>query len=187
MSAAPNGLLRVAAFAACLAAGGCLVSETPLFDAGNARSKPLKAGQYSICSWSSDDPDEGECNPADISVDRSGLYKLSVEDDVVDARFRKVARGAWAAQFSEGGDETHYYFGAREDGVFTLTMMWCENLPATLRDGLAADGDVVVESDNKVCNVTSARAVVAAAKAYARGEVDGERIYLTFEREVAAQ
>ncbi len=187
MSAAPNGLLRITAIAACLAAGGCLVSETPLFDAGNARSKPLKAGQYSICSRSSEDPGEAECNPADVSVDRGGLYKLTVEDDVVEARFRKVARGAWAAQFSEGEDENHYYYGVREGGVFTLTMMWCENLPAALRDELVEDGDLVVENDNKVCNVSSARAVVAAAKAYARGEVEGARIYLTFEREAATQ
>jgi hypothetical protein len=187
MSASPNGLSRFVAVAALLAASGCLVSETPLFDAGNARSKPLKAGRYSVCSYSSDAPDDSECNPADVSVDRSGLYKLTVEDDVVEARFRKVARGAWAAQFAEDGEESHYYFGARKDGVFTLTMMWCENLPEELRNDLVDRGDLVVENDNKVCNISDARAVVAAARAYARGDVAGDSIYMTFLPENATE
>lgn len=165
-----KGLVKTAAIAAGFLLSGCLVSESPLFDASNAASTPLAAGLYDACSGSSAES-APDCNPMTIEVGADGLYTLAVEDDRIEARFHDLGAGDFAIQMTEGEDDDFmYYWGKLDNGAMKITLLWCSDLPRALVDKLVEDGSVEADKDYSTCTVKSAGAVIAAAKSYAAGE-----------------
>lgn len=165
-----KGLVKAVAIAAGFLLSGCLVSETPLFDASNATATPLAAGSYDACSGSAAEgvPD---CNPMTIEVGADGLYTLAVEDDRIGARFRDLGDGDYAIQMTEGDDDDFmYYWGKLDNGAMKITLLWCSDLPRALVGKLIEDGSVEADKDYSTCTVKSFGAVLAAAKSYAAGE-----------------
>jgi hypothetical protein len=163
-------LVRTAALAAGFLLTGCLVSETPLFDASNASATPLAAGVYDACSGSTDD-DTVECNPMTVELGEDGRYAFVVEDDRIDARFREIGDGDYALQMAESDDDSFmYYWGALDGDALTLTLLWCSDLPRALVDKLIEDGSIEADEDYSTCTVKTPGAVIAAAKSYAAGE-----------------
>lgn len=167
-----SALLRVSlAPVFLLALAGCFVSDAPLFNAGNASAIPLGAGDYDVCSGSTDD-EAVECNPMTVSVTADGLYSFAVEDDRMLARFLPIDEDDYAVQIDDGdGEEYQYYWGRKADDSVTLVMIWCEDLPRSLVDKLIEDGGVEADERYQTCTAKSASAVVVAAKAYIGGEV----------------
>jgi hypothetical protein len=170
-----RALLRLAPASAALLISGCLVSDTPFFNAGNAAARPLAAGDYIGCSGSTDN-DEVECNPMAISVTEDGLYSFAVENDRLLVRFAALDEDDYAVQFDDsdedGDDERYQYYWARKAGDgLRLVMIWCNDLPRALVDKLVEDGAVTTDEDYQTCTAQSASAVIVAAKSYAAGEV----------------
>lgn len=160
---------------AALAAGllaGCLVSETPVLDASNGRAAPLAEGKYRACE---NDDEAGDCNVFNITRSDDGAYTLASENEEPSTlRFRRIARGAYAVQTSEN-DGYGYYYGAGDAKAFSLTLMLCPDLPEQLRAKLIAKGDLSTDStDFETCTVNTVKGLVAAAKAYHRGQTTGE-------------
>lgn len=169
-----RGLVRAAAVAAGFLLSGCLVSETPLFDASNASATPLVAGVYDACSGSTDET-ETECNPMTVELGENGLYALGVEDDRIEARFHDLGDGDYAIQMAEADDDGFmYYWGSLEEGAMTITLLWCSDLPRALVDKLVKDGVVEADEDYTTCAVKTPGAVVTAAKSYAAGEAKSD-------------
>ncbi len=162
---------------------GCLISEEPLLDAANGHATPLDPGAYLMC------PVKGDANRADceqfmISHDDAGLYRFDKDgEDPIEMRFRRIGRRGFAAQSLEDNDDAYlYYYGAGKSQRFILTMMLCANLPAGKRTELIENGDLESDDDDfEACTVKSLRGLIAAAKAYHRGQAEGgEEIALEF-------
>lgn len=169
-----RGLVRAAAFAASFLLSGCLVSETPLFDASNASATPLAAGVYEACSGATDET-EVDCNPMTVELGEDGLYAFSVEDDRIEARFHDLGSGDFAIQMAEADDDGFmYYWGSFEAGAMTITLLWCSDLPRALVDRLVGEGSVEPGEDYTECTVKTPDAVIAAAKSYAAGEAKSD-------------
>ena len=165
--------IAAAGFAA-LGLGGCLVSEEPVLDAASGSARPLPPGDYVSCPL---DPEkDDDCQALSVADGGGGLYKMTADDeDPVGMRFRRVGRNAYAVQSDEGGDDYVYYYGAGDAKRFLLTMMMCSDLPASLRDGLIAAGDLETEDDDySTCTVKTLKGLTASAKAYYRGKVESE-------------
>ncbi len=167
---------------AALAAGllsGCLVSEEPVLDAATGKGRPFAQGQYTAC----DSETAEDCTLFAITRLDDGSYSLTAEDeDPAIFRFRRIARDAYAVQSAED-DGYAYYYGAGDSSGFSLTMMLCQDLPETLRAKLIAKNDLSTQDqDFEVCTVETMKGLVAAAKAYHRGQTTGEEnatIFLT--------
>lgn len=163
-------LFSVAAtLAATLMLSACLISDTPLLTAKNARALPIDPGSYDACQTS--ESADGDCKVMYVSRNAQGLYKFEISDEAEEgstlARFRSIGANVWAAQMWESGDESYHYFVAeKSSGGFSLSMIACEELPKALRDRLAASGDMEVDADATTCRAKSVKAVTAAAKAY---------------------
>lgn len=158
--------LGSAFFAAAMLAG-CLVSETPLLNDLNAPARPLDAGPHMSCQY--ENGEDGDCLPLDVSV-RGALYvfqPLEEGEDPTLARFRALSGGGFLVQMSgeEGGGYWYFYADRLKDGV-RLVMIDCENLPAKLRDRLAAKGALVVEDGGRSCVAKTLAGAEQAAKAY---------------------
>jgi hypothetical protein len=178
--------LPVAAALAATTLAGCLVSEEPLFDAGNAAATPLAAGRYEACSRS-DDGEAPECHPVTVELSKDGLYTFLVEDDRIEARMTSIGAEDYAVQLVDYGErDAQYYWARAAQGSFSLAMIWCPDLPKALVDRLIADGAVVADDDRSTCTARSAAAVILAAKAYAGGEASGDDDVVTL-RPSAAQ
>ena len=166
-----NAVIRkFAVLLAALALGGCLISEEPLLDANNGRGRPLVPGLFEACDYSEDDED-ADCKNVMVARDATGLYRLlpeaDPEDEALLVRFKRIARGAWLAQFRGEDDDDYFYFvGVAGESKFVLTMIQCEDLPAELRDKYVARGEMEVEDDYSVCMAKTLRAAKAAAKVY---------------------
>lgn len=169
-----RGLVRAAALAAGFLLSGCLVSETPLFEASNASATPLAAGVYESCSGSTDET-ETECNPMTVELGEDGLYAFGVEDDRIEARFHDLGDGDFAIQMTEGEDDGFmYYWGSLDDGAMTIALLWCSDLPRALVDKFVEEGSVEPDEDYTTCTVKTPDAVIAAAKSYAAGEAKSD-------------
>ena len=161
-------LVRSAIGLAGLLLSGCLISETPLFDASNASATPVAAGDYEACS-ESDGDDEQDCNAMKIELGEGGLYVFSVEDDRIEARFLELGGGDYALQMAEQGDDYLYYWANIDGDALSIVLLWCSDLPGALVDELAAKGLMEPDEDKSMCAVKSPDAVIAAANAYASG------------------
>ncbi len=154
-----------------VALSACLVSEAPLLDASNARGKPLKPGAYQSCPYEDGNPVD-ECAPLGISRD-GRLYRfqpLEEGEEPTFVRFRSLGAGGFLAQMWGEDDGGYWYFYAeKEKGALKMAMIACANLPAPLRDGLVASGDLALEDDGKTCVAKTLAGAEGAAKAY-RGE-----------------
>jgi hypothetical protein len=177
---------RIFALATTLAAplllSACLVSDTPLFTAKNARALPIEPASYDACSVEESGEKE-DCKVMHVSRNDQGLYKFTLpdENETTLARFKKIGMNAWAAQMWGEGDESYHYFVAERSGAeFSLSMIACDQLPEGLRDRYAANGGMEVGDGANVCTAKSVKAVIAAAKAYRGSEAaKEERLVLT--------
>jgi len=164
---------------------GCLVSEEPLLDASSGRAKPVRAGNYQMCSFSDGEPD-GECEMTAITIGPDRLYSMSESNGETNfLRFRKVGRRAYLVQLL-GEDESEgfvYYLANTRRNAFTLTMMNCPDLPAAFRDEFIASGSMETEENGAVCAVSALDAVVSAAKLYASENGPPQRYYIEFARQ----
>jgi hypothetical protein len=161
---------------------GCLVSEGPLFDRKSARSAPLSAGDYSICTREGDGAAE-DCTPVKISVEPGKLTVImSPEGDRVEARFARAGKGYVGQLMSADDEDAHYYYGAKSGGVFAMKMMWCKHAPQSLKDRLVAKGALALESDGEICRAISRDAVMEFAAAYSKGEVEKDGAEMRFIR-----
>ena len=159
---------------------GCLISEEPLLDEKSGRSAPLGEGPYLAC-----EQDEGDMDCDRVTVSRldDGAYAFDEEDGARTVlRFRRIAKGGYAVQLQED-DIYAYYYGAGGRDEFSLALMLCDALPVALRQKLISKGDLSSEDEAfDVCFVHSRSGLVAAAKAYHRGEAanaNDQRILLT--------
>ncbi len=169
-----KGLVRASVVVAGLLLSGCLVSETPLFDASSASATPLAAGAYEACSGSTDES-ETECNPMTVELGEGGLYAFGVEDDRIEARFHDLGDGDFAMQMAEADDDGFmYYWGSLDGDAMTITLLWCSDLPRALVDKLVEGGSVEADEDYTTCTVKTPSAVIAAAKSYAAGEAKSD-------------
>jgi hypothetical protein len=169
-----SGFIKIVLAAGLL--GGCLLSEIPILDETNGRATPIKPGAYIACPLK-DDADASDCSELIVSHDASGLYRFEKADEKPSLfRFRKIARRGYAVQTTEDSDDSYmYYYGRRVGKRFRLTMMMCAELPASLRDGLIANGDLASEDDDfETCMVNTLKGLSRAAKAYHRGEAGSD-------------
>jgi len=177
----------ILAGAGAILVSGCLMSEEPILGQANGAATPMKPGAYIMCPLD-ETPDDDDCEKFTVSHDASGLYLFEKEDEKPSRfRFRKIARRGYAVQSIEDDDDGYmYYYGRRARKKFQLTMMMCPQLPAGLRDDLIASGDLSSEDEEfEMCVVNTLNGLMAAAKAYHRGEasideVDGETMTLEF-------
>lgn len=166
-------LVRSVAAAAGFLLSGCLVSESPLFDASNASATPLDAGDYNACSGSEDASDQ-ECNRMTVELGDVGLYIFAVDDDRIEARFHEIDNRNFAIQMAEDDDGYMYYWGAFDGESLTITLLWCSDLPRALVDKLVSDGSVETDNDYQTCTAKTDGAVIVAAKSYAAGEAKSD-------------
>lgn len=173
-----NNLKTFAASAIALAMSGCLVSEAPLFDSGNASARPLADGAYEGCEI---EPGEApaDCQNFTIAANPAGLYRIAIEDgseDAVLARFKRIGRGLYALQSWEGSDQPQYLVAASIDDGISVSLILCDDLPQVVKARYVARGELEVKGDT--CVAKSAGAVVAAAKAWAKTDrfQNGERV-----------
>ncbi|MEZ5893896.1 MAG: hypothetical protein R3C58_12240 [Parvularculaceae bacterium] len=168
-------------------AGGCLVSDEPMLDARTGKAAPLADADYVGCP---SDESEDECATFTVTRGADGLYTFQKDDEEpAKFRFRRVARGAYAAQSEEGGGYS-YYYGKGDAQTFTLVLMQCDALPGALRARLIKRGDFETDDDDfDVCTVKTMAGLVAATKAYANGVdlADHAAIVMTRVEEAAAQ
>jgi len=163
------------AIAAMLMLGGCLVSDLPVLDARTGKARPLSNGDYLACPLKDGEIERGdECDRLTARKMKDGAYSFinrEEDDDPAYLRFRRVGRGGYAVQSSES-DDFVYYYGAKRNGGLLLVMMNCPDLPAALREGLIANGDLEPDDEKfSVCKVKTLRGLTEAAKAYHRGDV----------------
>lgn len=153
-----------------LALGGCLVSETPVLSSKNGKARPLQSGAHLVCGLTDEGAHE-ECEPFALIRTDDGAYVFVKEDeDPARMRFRRIGRNAYAAQSAED-DAYMYYFASGDDERLALTMMNCPDLPAKLRDRLIDRDHLEAEEDDySVCTVNTLAGLMAAAKAYHRGD-----------------
>lgn len=162
----------VVSLALALSLGGCLVSEGPLFDKKTARSTPIAAGDYSICTRESDGAAD-DCAPVRVAIEPGRLTVIySADDDRVEARFARAGKGYVGQLMSADDKDAHYYYGVKTRGVFVMKMMWCKHVPDALKESLVAKGALALESDGEFCRALSREAVTEFAAAYAKGEVE---------------
>ncbi len=179
------------AFAA-LALSGCLVSETPILNAENGKARALKPGDYQMCPLS-DDVTPDDCDPIRITkANDYAIHMVNLDDasDVIELRFRRIARSAYAVQQWEVGDDGYmYYYGKGNAKSFVMTLMICSDLPDRLRADLISKGDLEPEDESfDSCVVETADGLVQSAKAYHRGEaVSDEPMSLEFTQAPAVQ
>ena len=169
-----------------LALGGCLVSEDPVLDASNGRSAPIGPGAYVMCPVGEEADD---CQIMDVSFDKTRLYTfVSEEEEPIEMRFRRVGRHGYGVQTREDNSYI-YYYGKGNREQFQLTMMLCADLPEMLRQDLINQGHLETEDDDfETCLLKSKRGLVAAARAYHRGEIESEEsITLEFNRVTETQ
>lgn len=172
-------LRKFASVALALALAGCLVSETPLFDASNASARPLADGAYEGCQVERGQP-PSDCKDFAIGANSTGLYRITTiedgEEEAVLARFRKVGPRLYALQSWEGDEQPQYLLAASVDGGISVSMIACEQLPESYKSRYAARGQLDVRGDT--CVAKSAGAVVAAAKAWSKTDafMSGDRV-----------
>lgn len=166
-------LVRSAIGLAGLLLSGCLVSETPLFDASNASATPVAAGDYEACS-EGDGEDGQDCNAMKIELGEDGLYVFSVDNDRIEARFLELSGGDYALQMAEQGDDYLYYWANIDGDTMSIVLLWCSDLPGDLVEELAEQDLMEPDEDKSMCTVKSADAVIAAAEAYASGSANIE-------------
>lgn len=174
--------------AGAMALCGCLVSEEPILNAQSGTATPLDPGNYSVCPID-DEADEDDCELYSLVVSEDGLHLFSQPDaeaeDSYDGdaqmRMRRIGRDGYAIQSLEG-DSYVFYYGAGDSEEFRLEMMLCADLPEDLRSRLIERGDLEAEDEDfEACVVKTQRALVDAAKAYHRGDIESdERIALLF-------
>jgi hypothetical protein len=168
--------------AAALSLGGCLVSKEPLLDSKSARSTPIAAGDYSICTRDGDGGAD-DCTPVKIAIEPGKLTVIqSAEGDRVEARFARAGKGYVGQLMSEDDEGAHYYYGQKSQGVFVMKMMWCEHAPASLKDRLVAEGALSIESDGDQCNALTRKAVMEFGQAYSKGDVQKDGAEMRFIR-----
>lgn len=151
-----------------LTLAGCLTSEGLLLDSKNARALAFVDGAYEACQIENAG-EPAECQGVAVSHDASGLYTFQIAEEgegPTFARFKRIGRGAWAAQMWGEGDDNPYYFLAMRAGDATaLAMIECETLPDAYKKKYVARGQLEVREET-TCVAKSAGAVVAAAKAW---------------------
>jgi hypothetical protein len=170
----------VAASIASALLSGCLVSSEPLLDSRTARSTPVAAGAYQLCSREGEGKAD-DCAPVAVTIEKGKLTVImSADGDRIEARFARAGKGYVGQLVSADDEDAHYYYGAKSGGAFSMTMIWCKHAPEALKASLAASGALVLESDGEVCRATSREAVTELAKAYARGEATDEGAQIRF-------
>lgn len=168
-----------AGVALALALSGCLVSETPLFDASNAVAKPLADGAYEGCQVERGQA-PADCKDFAIAANSTGLYRIATieegEEEAVLARFKRVGPGLYALQSWEDADQPQYFLAAAIDGGISVSLIDCDDLPESLKSRYVARGQLEVRGDT--CVAKTAKAVVAAAKAWSKTEAfkSGDRV-----------
>lgn len=173
--------LRMAALGvACAATAGCLVSTGPLLDSRSARSTPVPAGAYQLCTI--EDGGAGDdCAPVSVAIEKGKLTAIvSADGDRVEARFARAGKGYVGQLMSEDDEDAHYYYGVKSGRVFSMTMIWCKHAPDALKASLVEKGALVIESDGEVCRAKTREAVTELAKAYARGDVAQDGVDIRF-------
>lgn len=162
-------LKPLAILAAMLTLAGCLVSDEPLFDAASASAAPLTSGRYVACAEPVEE--EPDCQPLGVSLRDDGAYEFEApDDDVIIARFRAIGGPDYVVQFAEDDGEGYRYFWAQtKDETMTLVMIWCEELPADLRESMKQDGLIAQEEASSTCTALKPEAAVLAAAAYRDG------------------
>lgn len=174
-----TALKLIAGTALALALSGCLVSETPLFDASNASAKPLADGAYQGCEIENGQA-PADCKDFTLAANATGLYRIATVEDgkeeAILARLKRVGAGLYALQSWEGGEQPQYLLAASVDGGISVSMIACEKLPQSFKSRYVARGELEVKGDT--CNARSAKAVVAAAKAWSKTEAfkSGDRV-----------
>ncbi|MFN0025335.1 MAG: hypothetical protein ACKVS5_15705 [Parvularculaceae bacterium] len=175
-------LRNVAAALALLAAPGCLTSETPLFNAGNAAAAPMADGRWRGCSHD-ENLESPDCKSVSVRRNAVGLYSLDIEGetDLTFARFRKIGAGVYSAQLWGASDAEPFYFLATQKGAaLTLSMIDCAGLPAAFKRARERRGDFDGVEET-TCTAKSVAAVDAAARAWRRTRAsrDGPRVVYT--------
>lgn len=162
--------------AAAAALGGCLVSEEPVLDASTGNATPIAPGDYIMCPLAEDEG-EADCERFSVNYDGAGLYRFvdpDGEEEPVEMRFRRVARGGYAVQSGED-DGYMYYYGRKDADRFRLMLMMCDHLQDGLRWRLAKSDDLTPEDEDfTTCAVNTLKGLVDPAKAYHRGDVVGD-------------
>ena len=165
------------AVAAGLLLSGCLVSEQPMFVAASGSAAPFEQGRYEACSVPPED-DAGDCEILTVERRDDGAYGFQVDaEDRIIVRFHEYEPANYAVQFEDDDGEGFQYYWARRDGdALLLAMIWCEDFPAAMRDGMLADGLIGREGDSSTCTALRPEAVIAAAKAYGDGSVMSDSV-----------
>ncbi len=181
MSIKPGMRIAAAALAA-LAAAGCLTSEAPLFNAGNAAAAPMADGRWRGCSHD-ENLESPDCKSVSVRRNTTGLYSLDIEGEteLTFARFRKIASGVYSAQLWGASDvEPFYFLATQKGGAVTLSMIDCAGLPAAFKRARARRGDFDGVEET-TCTAKSVAAVDAAARAWRRTRAarDGPRVVYT--------
>jgi hypothetical protein len=155
--------------AAAIALAGCLVSDHPLFDAASGSAAPLAPGRYQACAEPVEE--EPDCQTLAVSLRDDGAYEfLAQEGDLLVVRFHAVGGPDYVVQFAEDdGEGFRYFWGRAKDETMKLVMIWCEELPAELRETMKRDGLIVHEDGSSTCKALKPEAAIAAAAAYRDG------------------
>jgi len=149
---------------------GCLVSDDPLFDAETGSAAPMQSGRHKACSAPSNG-ETPECDLVDVTRRDDGAYDFFIDEtDQIVVRFHEIDAVTYAAQFEDDdGDGFQYYWAAREGDTLSLAMIWCEDLPESLRNAMRDDGLIAFEEGGSTCTALKPEAVVRAAGAYRDG------------------
>lgn len=181
---------RLFGLVAALMLAGCLISKEPLLDARNGRAMPLDPGIYDACQFD-DQSGEPDCRNMDVRRAKGGIYEFRSEDENADAdeliyaRFRRIAHGVWLAQLIGQDDEDYFYFLAETVGDgFAMAMIVCGDIPEAVRAKYSARGEMKVDHDASTCEVNTLRAATASALAY-REATDPEKRDRTVYRKLA--
>lgn len=159
----------LAILAATLALAGCLVSDDPLFDAASGAAAPLAPGRYQACAEPAED--EPDCQRIAVSLRDDGAYEfLAPDEDLIVARFHPMGGPDYVVQFADDDGEGYRYFWAHAKAeTMKLVMIWCEELPAALRETMKRDGLIAQEEASSTCKALRPEAAVMAAAAYRDG------------------
>jgi hypothetical protein len=168
------------AAAATFLLAGCLTSKGLLFTETNARATPLGVGTYEVCQIEKNGPPT-DCNDVAVTRDATGKYTFQIDEPgegPTFGRFRSGAgQGAFAAQlWGEDHEDPFYFLAWREGGAFAMSMIDCDTLPGAWKDKYKAKGELEVSGSS--CTVSTAGAVVSAAKAYKKSDPakNGQRL-----------
>lgn len=164
-----NRLTPIAILAAALTLAGCLVSDDPLFDSASGSAAPLAPGRYQACAEPVEE--EPDCQLLGVSLRDDGAYEfLAQEEDIVVARFYAMGGPDYVVQFADDDGEGYRYFWAQAKAdTMKLVMIWCEELPASLRESMKRDGLIAQEEGSTTCKALKPEAAVLAAAAYRDG------------------